>query len=309
MENITEIGEDFFFIERGYLCANHFVYRGDPVTLIDTGYKSSLEETLQVLEYLGVSSRAVRRIVCTHTHCDHIGGNREIQATSGCRIFLHEVGKHYVDTGNDWATWWRYYCQEADLFDCTDAVAAADRLAIGPFRFTVLFTPGHAADGIVLYEPGEEILISADTLWEHDMGVINERVEGCAAAWRMKQSLNALADLPVRRVYPGHGRSFTDFAGALSRSRKRLDTYLHNPRRIGTDVLKKITVYTLLMLREIPEARFFDHLMQTAWFPDTVNFYFSGRYREKYDETMTELMQKGAIVQTADGRLQTTVKP
>ena len=33
-----EILEDLFFIERGYLNANHFVYRGDPPTLIDTGY-------------------------------------------------------------------------------------------------------------------------------------------------------------------------------------------------------------------------------------------------------------------------------
>ncbi|HEX9922268.1 MAG TPA: MBL fold metallo-hydrolase [Anaerolineae bacterium] len=67
--------EDLFFIERGYLNANHFVYRSDAPILIDTGYKSDFTETQWLITALGVDLSAVSLIINTHTHCDHIGGN------------------------------------------------------------------------------------------------------------------------------------------------------------------------------------------------------------------------------------------
>ena len=36
--DIQEILQEFFFIHRGYLNANHFVYRGQTPVLIDIGY-------------------------------------------------------------------------------------------------------------------------------------------------------------------------------------------------------------------------------------------------------------------------------
>ena len=38
--NAIEIMKNLFFIERGYLNANHFVYRSEKPVLIDTGYAS-----------------------------------------------------------------------------------------------------------------------------------------------------------------------------------------------------------------------------------------------------------------------------
>ena len=67
-----EILPDVFFVERGYLNANHFVYRGDPPVLIDTGYISGFNETARRIEQLGVSLRDISLIVSTHSHCDHI---------------------------------------------------------------------------------------------------------------------------------------------------------------------------------------------------------------------------------------------
>jgi len=36
--HVIEIMKDLFFVERGYLNGNHFVYRGTKPVLIDTGY-------------------------------------------------------------------------------------------------------------------------------------------------------------------------------------------------------------------------------------------------------------------------------
>jgi len=85
----NEILKDLFFIERGFLNGNHFVYRSDTPVLIDTGYISGFEETEKSITQLGVNLPDISLIINTHTHCDHIGGNNRIQQKSGCDIALH----------------------------------------------------------------------------------------------------------------------------------------------------------------------------------------------------------------------------
>ncbi len=303
-----EILEDLFFIERGYLNGNHFVYRSDEPVLIDTAYEGHFDETASHIQSLGIDLSRIRRIISTHTHCDHVGGNGVIQERSGCEIALHRIGRHFIETRDDWSMWWRYFNQAADFFRCERALDDGDVVEVGPHRFRVVYTPGHAADGIVLHHPDERLLISSDTLWEKDMAAINLRVEGSRAVFSMLESIDALAELDVDIVYPGHGAPFTDFQGAVDRARTRLTGFLEDRSRLGNDLLKKITVYTLLMNPGMPEAGFFDHLMSTVWFRETVDLYFDGAYDWKYDEFMSELLQRGIILNDR-GRLTTVVKP
>jgi metal-dependent hydrolase (beta-lactamase superfamily II) len=93
----NEILQDLFFIERGYLSGNHFVYRSKDPVLIDTGYISGFPQTEKILSRLDVNLSDVSLIINTHTHCDHIGGNHIIQQQSGCDIALHKVGKPFAD--------------------------------------------------------------------------------------------------------------------------------------------------------------------------------------------------------------------
>jgi glyoxylase-like metal-dependent hydrolase (beta-lactamase superfamily II) len=304
----VEFLENLYFVERGYLNANHFIYAGTEPELIDTGYIRDLDQTLLALHRCGVDPGDVRRIVTTHCHCDHIGGHRHIQAQSGCDIVLHPAGKHFIDQRDDWSTWWRYYDQEAAFFDATGTIDDGDLVAIGPHEFLVLHTPGHAADMVVMYHRAEKLLLSSDALWESDMGVITQRVEGSAAVLNALASVKRLAELDVRCVYPGHGAAFDDFSGAVERTLGRLQHYLESPGRVGQDVLKKIMVYTLLMQGTISVREFFDRLMTTHWFPETVSMYFDGRFQEKYDEVLGLLMASGAIHCDRDA-LSTSVNP
>jgi len=303
-----EILPDLFFVERGYLNANHFVFRGDPSVLIDTGYLTGFSETTRLIESLGVSLRDIGIIVNTHSHCDHIGGNHRIQELSGCDIALHRIGKGFMDHRDDWATWWRYYDQKAEFFDVTRPLDDGDIVSIGPFDFEVHFTPGHASDGIVLYHRKSRILISSDTLWENDMAVMTVRVEGSRAVWEMMASLEKIHSLDVDMVYPGHGPPFSDFHAAVDRGIQRLKTFLSQPERIGTDVLKKIMIYTLMMHPGMPEKSFFPRLMGTHWYKETVDLYFGGRYEKTYEEVLNKL-KKRILLKEKDGCLCTTVKP
>jgi len=305
--NVVEIMEGLFFIERGYLNGNHFVYLSDEPVLIDTAYKADFAETEQALRRLGVDLSRVQLIVNTHCHCDHIGGNFAIQERSGCDVAVHRIGKHFKNTRDDWATWWRYFRQDADFFRCTRALDHGEALHIGPYQFQALYTPGHASDGIVLYEEQHKVLLSSDTLWENDMAAITERVEGSRAVFSVLDSLALLERLDVRMVYPGHGRPFSDVGAAIARTRKRLQGFLANRKRIGNDLLKKIIVYTLMMRHPVNEATFLDDLMATPWFPETVDHYFGNDYRRKFDDIMTDFFRRG-IVKRKDGTLFTMVK-
>jgi hydroxyacylglutathione hydrolase len=304
----NEILKDLFFIERGFLNGNHFVYRSDSPVLIDTGYISGFDETEELITRLGVNLPDISLIISTHTHCDHIGGNNRIQQKSGCDIALHKVGKYFMDSRDDWSTWWRYYNQEAEFFKCTRSLEDGEMITLGPHQFQVLYTPGHASDGIVLYNRREKILISADTLWQTDMAAMTLRVEGSRALFHMLESLQKIEALDVQTVYPGHGRPFHDMPKAIDRSKQRIDNFLRHPENIGDDVLKKIIVYTLLMKKSMPADTLFGYLMDTYWFKETVDLYFKGQYEAKYDEVINSFLSRG-IIRQENGSLSTTVKP
>jgi len=306
--NITEVLQDLFFVERGFLNANQLVYSGDPPELIDSGYIAYFQETASILQHLGVAAEKVGRIITTHCHCDHIGGHRAIYERSGCSIWLHEIGKHFIESRDGWSTWWEYYHQQADFFPCAVGLTDGDKVRIGPHAFEVLHTPGHAADGIVLYDRKNRLLISSDTLWQHDLPVHTVRVEGNAAVWQTQKSLEKISQLEVNTVCPGHGPLFTDFGAALQRGQNKIGQYLADRRIIGTDVLKKITVYTVLMKQPVPVEGFFDDLMATNWFAETVDLYFDSRYRAKYDEITGDFLKRG-ILKIKDEHYVTTVRP
>ncbi|MBI4966350.1 MAG: MBL fold metallo-hydrolase [Desulfomonile tiedjei] len=306
--SVTEIMNSLFFIERGYLNGNHFVYRSEAPALIDTAYVADFDRTERLITDLGVDLSSVGLIVNTHCHCDHIGGNKIIQERSGCDIALHSIGKHFIDTQDDWATWWRYYKQDADFFKCTRGIEHGETIEIGPHRFEAIYAPGHSSDGIVLYSRTEKVLISSDTLWENDMAVITARVEGSRACFELFASLQKLEQLEVEVVYPGHGRPFRDFLGAIERAKARLTSFMGNPKKIGNNLLKKIIVYTLMMRKGVDEESFFQRLMKTYWFPETVDLYFAGDYRAMYDQIMKDFFHRG-IVKMRNGKLFTTVRP
>jgi len=304
----NEILKDLFFIERGFLNGNHFVYRSETPVLIDTGYISDYEQTEKSITQLGVNLPDISLIINTHTHCDHIGGNNRIQQKSGCDIALHKVGKYFIDSRDDWSTWWQYYNQEAEFFRCTRSLEDGEIITLGPHEFQVLYTPGHASDGIVLYNRRDKVLLSSDTLWQTDMAVMTLRVEGSRALFDMQASLHKIENLEVQTVYPGHGKPFYDMPKAIARSKQRIDNFLRNPEAIGDDLLKKIIVYTLMMKKFIPADTLFDYLMDTYWFKETVDLYFKGQYQAKYDEVMNSFLGRG-IIKQENNDLYTTVKP
>lgn len=303
-----EISRNLFFIQRGWLNANHFVFKGKRRILIDTGYLTDFHETKKWIEAVGVDIRSVDLIISTHSHCDHIGGNRKIQEISGCQIAIHRIDKQFIDVRDDWSTWYRFYDQEAEFFSADIALEQGDKIWLDDLMLEVIHTPGHARGGISLYCPQERFLISSDALWEGDLGVLNTIVEGKEAPTLARESLEKISSLNLLSIYPGHGRIIQDSQRAIQKCQRKLEEFMREPRKMGKDHLKKIIVWVLLMNRGYQKDKFLSYLLTTHWFKGVVDLYFEGRYHEIFNEIMEEFIKRH-IVYIKDGSYHTTIQP
>jgi glyoxylase-like metal-dependent hydrolase (beta-lactamase superfamily II) len=295
------------FAERGYLNGNQVVATGGAPGVVDTGYVTGWEGTERILAEVGLSPEGIRLVVNTHAHCDHVGGNRRLQERSGCEIALHPLGRRHVEAGDDRATWTGYFDLDADPFRPTRSLADGDVVRLGDHDFTVFHAPGHSADSLVLHEPREGVLISGDTLWEADVGLVNPFVEGREALASHLSTLDRLEGLNVRWVLPGHGRPFQGFAEALAESRRRLRRFIGEPAAQGTALLRKMFVFKLLIRPGIPEHEFERHVVDSPWYRETVGGLLAADPGDVYRTTLDDLLRKGAC-RREDGRLTATAR-
>jgi glyoxylase-like metal-dependent hydrolase (beta-lactamase superfamily II) len=159
-----------------------------------------------------------------------------------------------------------------------------------------------------LYAPEENFLISGDALWDGDIGALTPRIEGNNCLFLALQTLDKLSTLNVKKVFPGHGPPLNDFGSALEQTRDRLKMFTRDPSLMGLDQIKKIIVYILMMKKGFSEQAFYEYLMQTVWFRETVDLFFNSEYRNIYESVMANFLDKGIVVIDKE-QYKTSVQP
>lgn len=145
-------------------------------------------------------------IFLTHCHFDHILATNELKELTGAKIVVATAEKENLSDENINMTG-RFHNRKIEIFP--DAfVKEGDILSSGDYRFSVLETPGHTSGGVCLYEPGEKVLFSGDTLFFESIGRTDFLTGDFDA---LKRSvLEKLYVLPGEtHVYPGHGEKTT----------------------------------------------------------------------------------------------------
>ena len=90
-------------IERGWLNCNQILLlsRGENV-LVDSGYCTHRERTLELLAGpAGLDGEPLERLVNTHCHSDHMGGNAAVASAYGCTIAIPAGLGETFDIGSD----------------------------------------------------------------------------------------------------------------------------------------------------------------------------------------------------------------
>ncbi|PXY21198.1 MBL fold metallo-hydrolase [Prauserella muralis] len=104
-----------------------------------------------------VGSRALRAIVCTHAHNDHVNAAPELAKRCGAPILLHPDDRVLWDlTHPDRAP-------DGELADGQTVTVAGTEL-------TVLHTPGHAPGAVCLYSAELGVVFTGDTLFQGGPG-------------------------------------------------------------------------------------------------------------------------------------------
>jgi len=263
-------------LERGWLSSNNVLLKpagGGDAVLIDTGYVAHAAQTVELVRHALGGSR-LARIINTHLHSDHCGGNAAVSAAFGAPISIPPGQWDAVRRWDEDVLTYRPTGQRCARFDATNRIAPGDRFEVGEDVWRVLAAPGHDPHSIALYCESLQTLISADALWEDGFGIVFPELEGVAAFDEVEQVLDVMSGLAVRWVIPGHGPPFTDAAGAISRARSRLATFRADPRRHAQHASKALLMFRMLELRRGETAAVIGWLIGTPYFSLVRERYF-----------------------------------
>lgn len=146
----------------------------------------------------------IRYILNTHGHFDHVAANAQLKAEYNVPLGIHPADRELLLSGGGAALFGLAHMPSPP----PDLELTADfTLQVGDLELQVIHTPGHTPGSICLYLPGEEALLTGDTLFAGSVGRTD--LPG-GSAQQLNTSLRQLLALPAEtKIYPGHGPQST----------------------------------------------------------------------------------------------------
>lgn len=191
--------------------------------LIDSGLPFQRDLLESKLRTAGCVPGKLRLIVVTHGDWDHIGNCAYLQKEYGAKIAMHAddafmakggaVLKRRITTLSRRISYTmvKILRRLKKISSTTEAfvpdifLSGSEDLSTYGFTARVVHIPGHTKGSIgILADNGD--FFSGDTLINRKKPCSAEFVQDDAA---LKQSLRIISVLPVKTVYPGHGKPFT----------------------------------------------------------------------------------------------------
>jgi len=238
--------------ERGWLSSNNVLFGAEvaqvEAVLVDTGYASHAAQTVALVRH-ALGGRRLARIVNTHLHSDHCGGNHALQQAFGCTVDVPSGEADAVDAWDEDALTFRATGQHCPRFSRSGTIAAGASVRLGRLDWQAIGSPGHDPHSLVLHQPELALLISADALWENGFGLVFPALDGRDGFTDVRATLDSLAALRVRWVIPGHGRPFEGFEAALERAHRRLDGLVADPNRHARHAAKVLIKFHVMELQ------------------------------------------------------------
>jgi glyoxylase-like metal-dependent hydrolase (beta-lactamase superfamily II) len=197
----------------------------------------------------------LNKLVNTHLHSDHCGGNAALVNQFDCEVFIPVAEEQAVKNWDSTLLSYDNLGQECPQFSHHGVLVPGEEILLGRYLWKILGAPGHDPHSIMLYQADHRILISADALWEEGFGVIFPELWGETGFEEVAQTLDLIETLPVDLVIPGHGAPFVDVKKSLDIARSRLDYLASDPDRNARHGAKVLLKYRLLEWRSCDIAQ------------------------------------------------------
>ncbi len=253
-------------LERGWLSANQAVFRAagaTPATVVDTGFSTHAEQTLALIDH-ALGGAPLGRIVNTHLHSDHCGGNASLQARGDVETWIPSPSMAAVGGWDEEALSYRLTDQPCPRFVAHRALVPGASIPLGEAAWQIHAAPGHDMDAVMLFEPQTRTLISGDALWEERLAIIFPELSGDDGFGPTRATLSLIERLAPRTVLPGHGRVFEDVGRALAASRERVAAFERQPERHAQHAARALVMFHLLEVRELAFADLVAWMMRTT---------------------------------------------
>ncbi len=168
--------------------------------VVDSSYNAN--KIIKILQEEGLK---LKYIINTHGHSDHTAGNSQLKHAFGAAIVAHKQAT-----------------VESDV-----QVDEGDELVVGKTKIRVIYTPGHAEDGICLLVDGEKLL-TGDTLFVGECGRTD--LPGGDSERLYRSLFDKIVTLPDDiQVYPGHDYGAVPFSTV---GKERKTNYVLKPRSL-----------------------------------------------------------------------------
>jgi glyoxylase-like metal-dependent hydrolase (beta-lactamase superfamily II) len=219
---MPKITEDVYYIpgQDGFMPDAHAYVLGKTssqnLSLIDAGLIGKGNYKIQSIEQAGIELSAIKRIIMTHTHLDHIGCLAEIQKQlPWAELWVQQSEADLLEQGDEKAVYgmdmFRVACQlqfrlkpGAFKFQVNRKLQGGETLDLGETVWEVIHIPGHSMGSIGLYHRSSKILIPGDVVYA-DYAIGRFDLYGADAS-ELKKSLMKLAELEVDILLPGHNQ-------------------------------------------------------------------------------------------------------
>jgi hydroxyacylglutathione hydrolase len=202
---------DVFTVSGQGYDSNVFVILGNVPTVVDTGTGLNSQLVLQVVRRF-VDPGLIKQIVLTHEHFDHVGGVKELIAVCDTKVRTYAHKETAVKLREGHSSFAEMLGGSLPRITVDELIAEGDTLIMGDDEVQVLATPGHSRGSICLFDSDKKVLFSGDVVFAHgDFGRFDLPGGDYIA---LRQSIERLGSLGVRRLYPGHGPVVENDAGS-----------------------------------------------------------------------------------------------
>jgi glyoxylase-like metal-dependent hydrolase (beta-lactamase superfamily II) len=284
--------------ERGWLSSNNVLFTdGQQSVLVDSGYCTHSPQTLQLVEH-ALKGRALDRLVNTHLHSDHCGGNAALQSCyPGLETLIPPGQASAVDRWDPVALTYAPTGQLCPRFTYSDVIAPRSEVVFGSRIWQAHAATGHDPHSLVFFEPISRTLISADALWENGFGVVFPELEGDDAFGDVSATFDLIEKLRPSTVIPGHGAIFSCSEEVLARARGRLDHFARRPDKHARHAAKVLIKFKLLATQQQTADQVLQWAAETDYLMQIRARFFEGQPTMEWIEGMLdELVTSGALV-------------
>ena len=237
-------------LERGWLSSNNVLLHGanaeEGAVLVDSSHVLHAQQTVTLVRHALQGRASLRELLNTHLHSDHCGGNAALQAAFDCPLRIPPGGYQAVSAWDEEQLSYRAVGQRCQRFTPQGRLMPDEEIQVGSRRWVVLAAPGHDPDSVILFDPQNGVLISADALWENGFGVVFPELEAEPGFDDVAEVLDLIESLDARTVIPGHGPAFGDVPAALQRARRRLAGFMADPARHRHHGIKVLLKFHLM---------------------------------------------------------------